>query len=890
MPVIDSKVHNVPYTFNINSVKPSPSITSSYVRVQGSQLSSLFMPEDRTFGWYKLEKNTADFLENFGNGTNDGGFTYTVYPGTLFSCASLNGINQQFHTETTPIGSGITAGGFLGVTTSKTNSVAVTFLFEELPISNRYIWYCDGYYGEYTGIFFNSATGGLGYKRNSTQIDISVNIEADTIYRLVSVWDKDSRQVRVTVNNIEVLPWTDLDVTVLDSMAYDGWPVHLGLGAGSYVKMLCSNFRISTVPFSDNDWELYGTPMTFKVNLINENTHKINELNSGWVQNLNDYHFDFCVPPDFSVGNYAVEMVTASNKKSKKLFFNVNPLPIDTSGFDIDFTSDISFNNTFDALHKAWGGANGGVVKENLSIQTIDGSKLLVIESHGDLYTGTVQGVDNLGQPKFDASGNAWTNRVGGCVVSKNYCGFGSYETEAKVIPRLGVASAFWTFHYEEIYTADPRLSDFQNQNNYILKYPGTQMAWKFDVDTLLSRYYANINPTSYINIIQSSSTNIVAGSPNYDGTRSYALEYKGNAALPYTVNLPPDMSVNTFGMNVWYKYTKDVSLQAGRVNGICSMGTFGNSYGMTEVYVVADTPYIRFSYRGAGAAVNTGTAALTPNTWYMFTMTRKDNSVYCFKDSAPYGTLTVTEELTPDDYYLGSQDTVTGTSHTGARHFYVDNFFVCSSTLTNEDVSTLYLQKGIYKIYNSSTAEALHEEGSLEDGYYTVRNHEIDIEIPSNLPGQSVSDPSLGNFKGNTWRGESQNWDVSTFDGRYWEEYRDNYQPLGIDVCDGLFHKYRFDWYHDKVVFFIDDISTHTNYDTDYGRTIPDICGKYTVGNWFPSSANRWAGPDASWNVEYMYVKRIKYTPFTTENDLYLKKIGESYPKDGIREGILSF
>lgn len=891
MPIIDSKLNNVPYSFNVNSIRPTSTTTSSYARVQGDKV---FTPEDLTFGWYKLEKNTADFLENFASGTNWGTFDYTVYPGTLLPCASLNGTSAAFHTESTPAGNGITAGGFLGVNYSKTNSVALTFMFEELPIASKHIWYCEGYYGAKTGVVFNATNNHLVYFRNSTSIDISLNLSANTIYRLVSVWNKDTRELRVCINDVEIVPWTTLNEDCTDVMAYAGWPIFVGYGTTyGYTKMLCSNFRVTTIPFSTNDWSLFGNPLTVKVNLINNNTHFINEVSSGWIQQFNDYHFDFCVPPDFPSGSYAMEMQLASGRKGKKIFFDVEPINTNLNGFNIDFTNDVSFYNTFDALHKGWGGANGGVVKENLYLDTIDGSVVLVIESHGDNYTGTIQGVDNLGQPKFDVSGNAWIKRVGGCIVSKDYLGYGSYETTAKVIPYLGVCSAFWTFHYEEVYPNDPRESDFLNQNNFVYKYPGDkQMAWKFDVADKLSRYYDNINTVSYINIIESSSTNLISGPTNFDGTVSKALDYKGNATLPYTVNLPPDMSINQFGMNVWYKYTKDVSLVAGRVNGICSRGTGANSFGMTEVYTVADIPYIRFSYRSVSATVNSTTSALTPNQWYMFTMTMRDNSIYCYKDSALFATLTPPAGvLTPQAaYYLGSRATITGTAHTGERHFAVDNFFVCSSSLSNADVSSLYLQKGVYKTYNSSTYEALHQEGDLVNGYYTVRNHEIDIEIPSQLPNGNVSDPSLGNFKGNTWRGESQYWDVSTFDGRYWEEYRDNYQPLGIDITDGNYHKFRFDWYHDKVVFFIDDVSTHQNVNTDYGRTIPDIASKYTVGNWFPSSANMWAGPNASWNVEKMYVNRIKYTPFVDENSTYLRIIGESYPKDGIRDGIKSF
>jgi hypothetical protein len=41
-------------------------------------------------------------------------------------------------------------------------------------------------------------------------------------------------------------------------------------------------------------------------------------------------------------------------------------------------------------------------------------------------------------------------------------------------------------------------------------------------------------------------------------------------------------------------------------------------------------------------------------------------------------------------------------------------------------------------------------QQGSLNDGYYLTRNHEIDIEFPSHLDGGILSQPSLSNMKCN--------------------------------------------------------------------------------------------------------------------------------------------
>jgi hypothetical protein len=197
---------------------------------------------------------------------------------------------------------------------------------------------------------------------------------------------------------------------------------------------------------------------------------------------------------------------------------------------------------------------------------------------------------------------------------------------------------------------------------------------------------------------------------------------------------------------------------------------------------------------------------------------------------------------------------------------------------------------------YDDFQTEGLHAQGSDEDGYYIVRNHEIDIELPSHLDGGTLSDPSWENMKCNTWRGELQNWDVDPSDTEYWEEYRDNLTEVGQSLADGEFHELRFDWYADRVEFFVDDVLKRTNTNTDAGDTIPDIAGHFTVGLWFPSSPlaskdwlvnpdKAWAGGTvdtdggmkAMWEQQEMIMTDFSFTPFTSESGL--RNLGETYP-----------
>lgn len=201
---------------------------------------------------------------------------------------------------------------------------------------------------------------------------------------------------------------------------------------------------------------------------------------------------------------------------------------------------------------------------------------------------------------------------------------------------------------------------------------------------------------------------------------------------------------------------------------------------------------------------------------------------------------------------------------------------------------------------WNDFLTEGLRQQGNSSDGYYITRNHEIDIEFPSHLEGGNRYEPSLSNMKCNTWRGENQNWDVEYSASTYWEEYRDNLTPLGFNIADGNYHKLRYDWYPDKVEFFIDGVLKQTNVNTSKGETIPDISGYFNFGIWFPSSAltakpwlvnplKGWAGgvvdADGGQKADFesieMRIKTFKFIPFSAYTSTQ-RNIGETSPFGG--------
>jgi|GEM_PF-5578398 len=93
----------------------------------------------------------------------------------------------------------------------------------------------------------------------------------------------------------------------------------------------------------------------------------------------------------------------------------------------------------------AWGQANGhengGVIKENVNYSK-DG---LVLTANGDFYDGNLRGIKQAGGTKL-----AHGRRTGAAITSIKSFGPGSFEVKAKILPRFGATSAFWTYYNPE--------------------------------------------------------------------------------------------------------------------------------------------------------------------------------------------------------------------------------------------------------------------------------------------------------------------------------------------------------------------------------------------------------------------------------------------------------
>jgi phage-related protein/beta-glucanase (GH16 family) len=603
----------------------------NYLELNIDGLMDAYEPVNREWAYYRLERNTSDEFENFPNGDNVGSFLFKKF-GT-FALASFNGTSQYFRTDPES-----TSRGFLGSAGTRDNSVLLWFRFTTLPSTVKYLWIASNAAQTiYTGLRYNNTTQKLEYVRfsqgvaNVTVVSV-LSIQANTTYTTCCRYTSATNVQELFVNNI--LQNSTTSASTLAITAGDATCVTVAYSiTEGYTAVNIGRFRLAGLVLTDIS-RMMTVPT---IQIIFGNT----VVSNSWIVILSATALGFTVPVGLTPATYFVYALIGGvgNLPIRVRYIN---LPVRNTALSIRFDNSDVLTTYFTKMNKGWGGANGGVVAQNVSIGPDNsGTTVLVLESHGDNYAGTVQGVDRLGNPKYNPDGTPWVKRVGAVVVSKDYFGFGRYEYEAKVVQVLGVASAFWHFHYQEVYPDDPR----------------------------------------------------------------------------------------------WDSYINDLGLRP---------------------------------------------------------------------------------------------------------------------------------------------------SGDSENGFYIVRNNEIDIELPSHLLGGDIEDPSLLNGKFNTWRGELQNYDVAPGDPGYWEEYRDNYRALGFNAADNQYHTYRYDWYHDRVEFYVDNVLIVTNINNQFGydsNNLPDVAGKVTIGPWFPSAAKKWAGLTANFTIEKMYVKSFKYIPFTSEITNHQVFVGETYP-----------
>ncbi|EGQ8030257.1 glycoside hydrolase family 16 protein [Vibrio parahaemolyticus] len=193
-------------------------------------------------------------------------------------------------------------------------------------------------------------------------------------------------------------------------------------------------------------------------------------------------------------------------------------------------------------------------------------------------------------------------------------------------------------------------------------------------------------------------------------------------------------------------------------------------------------------------------------------------------------------------------------------------------------------------KRWDSFIAEGLHPQGTEEDGFHLVRNHEIDIELPTALKDATdMEDVSAANARLNTWIGELRAWDLDESDPNYFSEYTDAFENwVSEALSDGKWHEIGFDWHTNdpsppegkpakRVDFYVDGEVKWTN-----ETHVPDIPGRLWLAIWYPRAyGNRWAGAYADYIYDSIDIDYFHFIPFNEE----VRNVGETFPDDVWRD-----
>lgn len=176
--------------------------------------------------------------------------------------------------------------------------------------------------------------------------------------------------------------------------------------------------------------------------------------------------------------------IDVANNQRVNISGIVNPATYVQDSFALEFATCeepvTALAQYFFTKHGTWGGYNGGVNGNNIYFNQKGN---LILECHGDNYTGSLRGVgkENLMKPytgyggDVDYSNNSWdlrrnklTARTGTAIVSNKYFSYGKTDITMKIPKGIwGVCPAIWFFHYIEIGDTDARYNqEPYNQRN----------------------------------------------------------------------------------------------------------------------------------------------------------------------------------------------------------------------------------------------------------------------------------------------------------------------------------------------------------------------------------------------------------------------------------------
>ena len=136
--------------------------------------------------------------------------------------------------------------------------------------------------------------------------------------------------------------------------------------------------------------------------------------------------------------------------------------------FHDDFSSGTLDPGRWLVSSKAWGGDNGGVAPQNVTlVEDFDEGRPIIalrLEAHGDHYDGPLVH-------------NGRRTRVGAAIATRDYYASGRYEVRARIAPEYGTCTAFWPFHYIDHQMGEPEYWHEPNPRR------NTEIDWEFPTD-----------------------------------------------------------------------------------------------------------------------------------------------------------------------------------------------------------------------------------------------------------------------------------------------------------------------------------------------------------------------------------------------------------------------
>lgn len=484
-----------PWSYNIGGLldKVGQAMPNMQYTLTDTGLRDSYLPEHIGL-LHEFSSSFGDSLEQFGNAQ------YTVFDNNLgISFEKRNneiGVKIDSNVSTFLVdpteNSGNNELSLLGVDGKNAYSINmwVNFTSTELAQSGvdgkLWLWFC-GSGDKHIGLYIDTTTKYVHWIHRLygtiEEIVIDHAVVADAWIRICCRRDGNNptdsylNQILMVINGSYYSPSTATYFSAATNYAgIVSNPIYIGMGKqasnGNIIQThgAYKYFYYRQTVVDNNLRERVMNPVYPKI--VIQNTDGSNEFVIGHEYFVKVTNIDaaFVFPHTTPTGNKKMFVRTFSNERPSTLI-TILPFVKNTAGFDIDFTTGTfagnreSIADKFYGLHKSWGGyANGGVIAENTYVH--DGN--LILECHGENYDGTVQGVNRDSTLKTHTIqddpiwgsdpklGQAWTERTGSCIVSKDYLGFGRYLIKCKIPQLLGVAPAWWTFHYEEVYQNTP--------------------------------------------------------------------------------------------------------------------------------------------------------------------------------------------------------------------------------------------------------------------------------------------------------------------------------------------------------------------------------------------------------------------------------------------------